>query len=176
MAEVDELIKKLRSAADVFRDAKWIEDTEDFDWTMLTRAADALERQARPSVSEEAVEALLPVLCTAYSCGYTDRPGDRDWSDNIDRLTTDLRTALTALPNTGDGVGVRELEWDGRNANTPFGTYTISYPAENSGVTLVFEGHAVGEFTFPSENVARSAAQADYEKRIRSALTNGGQS
>ena len=48
------------------------------------------------------VERLLPVLRVAYSCGYTDRPGERNWSDNVDRLTNDLRAALSNSPVVGE--------------------------------------------------------------------------
>ncbi len=193
MAEI-ELDPKAPEAAKKDMAGRWFTNRLDDNIAFLRAYLEAL--RTRPSVSEDAVEALLPVLCTAYSCGYTDRPGDRDWSDNIDRLTTDLRAALTALPNTGDGVGVRELEWPEGEPKTrlrcratgPY-CYTIVRAGENVyrwACTDVWvradaapAGHSPdGRWSeiCTTLDEAKAAAQADYETRIRSVLTNGGQS
>ncbi|MCP8895302.1 hypothetical protein KYK29_10180 [Shinella daejeonensis] len=56
---------------------------------------ECLPLYARPS--EQAVtEAMVDILRLAYSCGYVDSPGDRDWSDNEARLLDALKAAMEA--------------------------------------------------------------------------------
>jgi hypothetical protein len=58
---------------------------------------EAEERPLFLRPSEQAVtEAMVDVLRLAYSCGYTDSPGDRDWSDNEARLLDALKAAMEA--------------------------------------------------------------------------------
>lgn len=85
--------------------------------------------------------------------------------------------ASPAQPETG-GVRVKPLEWRsvGPNfvAETPVGEWTVEYYDDDGGgwVAIYNDAGDVGEHATEAE--AKAAAQADYEQRIRSALTDGG--
>lgn len=70
-------------------------------------------------------------------------------------------------------VMVKALEWAGNMASTPFGSYTV---CENSDDKWEFTYHSypygiADEATFDTEGEAKAASQADFDRRIRSALT-----
>ncbi len=70
----------------------------------LSRARQALARPAAsPPASDEVVAAVMPIVRAAYACGYTDRPGDYDWSDREQLLFAKVRAAISAMPDQGVG-------------------------------------------------------------------------
>lgn len=78
-----------------------------------------------------------------------------------------------AQPETGGGK-VRELEWGPFGASTGLGsTYYVRYHDDETwGWHLTMEREEPARFKTADE--AKAAAQADFEQRIRSALTDGG--
>lgn len=84
----------------------------------------------------------------------------------------ELEAEVARLSDGAQGVGVKPLEWDGDFAHTGFGmfyridrqeTRTILYRIEVSG--------RIGILANEPDDVMHAAAQADYERRIRSTLT-----
>ena len=75
------------------------------------------------------------------------------------------------------GVGVRPLVWLAKSewhhvAENPFGECWIKHYNGKGGLwTLYGPGHYGPNNDFPSIDAAKAAAQADYEARIRAALT-----
>jgi len=83
-----------------------------------------------------------------------------------------------------DGIGVKglesvvvvkPLEWDGDFAHTPFGLfYHVNHATGVPGLVVLEknEGSSVLKSAWNTVDEAKAAAQADYEARIRSALTS----
>jgi len=85
----------------------------------------------------------------------------------------DVEKALRAAAHTraeAAGVKVKPLEWDGdrHRAKTIVGNYSISKSIIFDGWLWALDG--VLTEVAPSEDEAKAAAQADYERRILSAL------
>lgn len=69
-------------------------------------------------------------------------------------------------------VAVKVLEWEGNQATTPFGTYTVTDDVDDLW-HFTFHSYPYGvedDRGYGREAFAKAAAQADYETRIRSAL------
>lgn len=105
-------------------------------------------------------------ICT---CGYDD---ERD--AEIDRL----RALVASLNREELPVSVKALEWVQRvfnmqNAETIIGWYSVEYRQDAEGVRTWYWKRS-GENLKPAadEVAAKAAAQADYEKRIHSALAS----
>lgn len=106
-------------------------------------------------------------------------PRAYDWSDKPHRLVFDLCRLIeadAALRSGGeekDGVGVKPLEWHGPDVNgdiharSILAVYTVRKKQGSLGYWLT----EVGGY-HSTIDVAKAAAQADYERRILSALTN----
>lgn len=81
--------------------------------------------------------------------------------------------AVAAIPAVQ--VGVKPLEWDGGSAASPWGAYAImSRDCSQCHVDyaqLYFNGTLLLEKHGGTDDEMKLAAQADYEARIRSALT-----
>lgn len=111
--------------------------------------------------TQEAVEAA----CRAYEEAMWKNGGSYPRNKYMEAALT----AAFALRPAGDAgeVAVKALEWNDNNigvsyADTPFGRYR----ATNSGWWF-----GADHLTYaPSKEAAKSAAQADYDRRIRSAL------
>lgn len=93
----------------------------------------------------------------------------RFMTSDTDRIYAAIAAALPHLPQ---GVGVKKLGWNEHGcATTPFGMYTVE---ENVDDTWSFTYHeypfGMPEGEFSTQEAAKSAAQADYEARILSAL------
>lgn len=94
-------------------------------------------------------------------------------------LDSEMRAVLTAalsVEQTQPGVRVKKLEWDafGR-AETIIGQYDVACIAQGGVFGLILPGDRDNTFPFSkegSEGECRSAAQSDYEQRIRSALVD----
>jgi len=133
--------------------------------------------------------ALIPGEPVAWEVAEMLPSGSRRWQvvehENharmlAERLKADVRPLFAApapLP-----VAVKELEWGADNcAETPFGSYTINdYGADDdkSEWQWTFHCYPYGdpdETKHSTENAAKAAAQADYEARIRSALSSPAQ-
>ncbi|MGQ3080640.1 MULTISPECIES: hypothetical protein [Rhizobium/Agrobacterium group] len=86
--------------------------------------------------------------------------------------------ALYAEPQPAPSVAVKDLEWSPRNdqpqyevcADTPFGRYKTSNKGEY-GFGWMQPRQTVWSGFLPTLEEAKAAAQADYEARIRSALS-----
>jgi len=73
-------------------------------------------------------------------------------------------------------VEVKPMEWGSYGADTPFGSYTVSENFDDKW-EWTFHCYPYGspdDTVYDTEAEARQAAQADYERRIRSALRTGG--
>lgn len=95
---------------------------------------------------------------------------------------TSMRDALTAALSalTQGGVKVKELEWEeqtyslqdseviGWNTDNTFGTF-YHVQIETDGFHTYYDGKLLGIFS--TEHEAKAAAQADFDTRIRSALS-----
>ena len=81
------------------------------------------------------------------------------------------RAALTPPPVQGE-VRVKPLEWTPYRAETAFGYYSIDDQSDRSSGRLPFllSGSRLDLSRHASITDARAAAQADYERRIRSSL------
>ncbi|GAC1042313.1 hypothetical protein [Rhizobium sp. No.120] len=120
--------------------------------------------------------------------GYDDwaaQPHNKKWVKRLDgtpiandivvRIFEALKDASPApLP-----VAVEDLEWNGAGnniyASTPFGPYAIRHNTTSLTtfpLELVIPGEKVATQFFYFEDRAKAAAQADYESRIRSALSS----
>ena len=92
------------------------------------------------------------------------------WTE-IDVNVEDLRALLSQPEQLGaEPVGVKPLDWNPFRAETPFGGYY--YVDEQTGHEKPFllSGSRIDLARFPTLEAAKAAAQADYERRIRSAL------
>ena len=88
--------------------------------------------------------------------------------------------AIRATAQQPVAVTVKPLVWDGHVAHTTFGSYAV-HDCRGYGQTyrlrlpMGVEGHTVlshcSELMFTTQELAKAAAQADYEARILSALT-----
>lgn len=100
-----------------------------------------------------------------------------DWyAERIDCARRGLEAYLAATPAAvrDDPVAVKALEWDPFRAETPFGYYHIDDQSDRSAAEMQGRQPFLLRFDFsrhPSLESARAAAQADYEKRVRSCLT-----
>ena len=157
-------------------------------WTMarrFTRNAKSQPRKARTRCGKSAPEhGQLAVKSTANMdiADMTNPTQEaaslaqmiREWMTGPDPLSGDglervIEKRLARLRPAGDSgeVAVKALEWNDNNigvsyADTPFGRYR----ATNSGWWF-----GADHLTYaPSKEAAKSAAQADYDRRIRSAL------
>lgn len=99
-----------------------------------------------------------------------------DVADRLDMSAEQAHAyaALSALRAQPAAVKVRALEWGNPDSNgevhagSIFGIYTIREPVlQGVWLTQVGGYHA-------TYGAAKSAAQADYERRIRSAIVGGG--
>lgn len=75
-------------------------------------------------------------------------------------------TIETELP----AVKVRELEWQSDFSHTPFGLFYMISDYNGGAILEKIEGSSTTKSAWPSRQVAKDAAQGDYERRIRSAL------
>jgi len=94
----------------------------------------------------------------------------------VDEVLAGLRAALAALDAETE-VKVRELEWSGQSwgyigplyeSETMLGTYTVEEYGAGNWCTY-FNRAKFGD-THATEEAAKDAVQAHYERRIRSAL------
>lgn len=104
-----------------------------------------------------------------------------DWREGKKWVTTHEGEAeyeerpLYASPAPAvEPVGIKALEWSTEFSGTPraddtFGRHYLVYQEFNSGWVLCIDGMRVKD-QIPSSAEAQAAAQADYERRIRSAL------
>lgn len=136
-------------------------------------------------IEEAAREISALALLPGEPVGYTSQ-------ENIDALRKNptWRGAMWAKP-LGEGfdvsiplyaspapqpVAVKALEWGPYRAETPFGYYHIDDQTDRTAEELkgrapfLLSGTRLELSRHPSLIAARSAAQADYESRIRSAL------
>lgn len=102
----------------------------------------------------------------------------------LDDAKTLVSAALTAYEAAkGGGVGVKPLEWRNVDASpqsddwwleavTPFGPYTVAFVEEHKLPWLLEPFRSNLDSNYATEDAAKAAAQADYEARIRSALTS----
>lgn len=70
-------------------------------------------------------------------------------------------------------VAVKALEWDGNGAQTPFGAYTVGENVDDR-FQWTFHSYPYGspdDLEHPDAESAQAAAQADYQARIRAALS-----
>lgn len=98
----------------------------------------------------------------------------RTWADEID----ELRAAIAAMPAQSNGVRVKPLVWENFDAwtwwcKTEVGTYLVN---ERSAQWTAKRKHRENGEHYLSQDAntevaAKAAAQADYERRILSALT-----
>lgn len=116
-----------------------------------------------PAVSSEAVEAACRALINPLS-----EPSDTE--------RRRMHTALTAaVPHMTGAVQVKPLEWrifcsnsGNSEAKSPMGEYIIQ--SETDGWVMYLPHEQDDGTSFPTIEAAKAAAQADFEKRIRSAL------
>lgn len=124
-------------------------------------------------------EAYLNMQITAL------KAGNAALRIEIDRLQTKAAVAVDhardlerALADRSGAVKVKELEWTGNLhgttqwAETPFGSYAID-PTRARPMRFMWSGITGDWATVETGAEAKAAAQADYERRIRSALTTG---
>lgn len=130
-------------------------------------------------------EAMAVMSSTLYRDRPIDKPTVEDWLDFIAKRSARANDRASP-PARGAGVKVKALEWsehappDGKDcfydhvmAVTPFGTYSIEWKGwkAHDPRTVFFHG---GEETVVANETtldeAKTAAQADYETRILSAL------
>ncbi|QTG12396.1 hypothetical protein G6M86_03675 [Agrobacterium tumefaciens] len=79
--------------------------------------------------------------------------------------------AVAAPP--APSVAVKALEWEGNVAQTPFGAYTVGENVDDR-FQWTFHSYPYGspdDLEHPDAESAQAAAQADYEARIRSAVS-----
>lgn len=130
------------------------------------------------SIPDEAVEAA----CTVYAkeTGYYVEFHRGLSSESATKMRAGMRAALSAalplLPREGV-VEVMELEW----THVPRGKYVgLAYRADSVfGEYIAQKGRAYFDHKLidadgPTLADGKAAAQADYERRIRSALRSGG--
>lgn len=103
----------------------------------------------------------------------------REWLEgwaSAEKQLTKIDAALAALDAETE-VKVRELEWSGQSwgyigplyeSETMLGTYTVEEYGAGNWCTY-FNRAKFGD-THATEEAAKAAAQADFERRIRSAL------
>lgn len=97
--------------------------------------------------------------------------------DDIAKLKDQVRdTCARAEKAEASGVRVKKLEWNPYRAETLFGYYHIDDQTDRPGEVLegrdpfLLSGSRLNLSRHPSLVAARAAAQADYERRILSAL------
>lgn len=151
---------------------------------LTRRLLDVLDNEEE--LSDEVLEAFK-ALDNAVSAQppspllETDR--ERDIAD-IQKLAG--MVGATFIPNAQPSpstqmVGVKPLEWNPYRAETPFGWYDINDQSDlpeselNGRPPFLLCGSRMDYSRHKTLDAARSAAQADYEARIRAALTTEGQ-
>lgn len=97
------------------------------------------------------------------------------WNQSEDDLRDTLRMAAealsAALAQAGQPVAVKALEWNGHFGHTPLGMLYVVSDYNGGAILEKIEGSATTKSAWPSREEAKSAAQADYEQRILSALS-----
>ncbi len=106
--------------------------------------------------------------------------GNKAWADFQRSIKVggekEGRLPLYAAP-TAPSVAVKALEWNPFRADTPFGNYHIDDQTDRSPEELngrppfLLSGSRLDLTRHSTLEAAKAAAQADYEARIRSALT-----
>lgn len=131
------------------------------------------ERASPIPANRKSPERHYPIV-RCMGC-FIDVPG------KTDDFSLDCRTAVTTWNRRADPgiaaleaqlserVRVKPMEWDCRQADTAIGAYRIN--VFTSGVIVLLDGAIIpGARGLVSESEAKAAAQADYERRILSAL------
>ena len=97
--------------------------------------------------------------------------------ETIRLIITELQALRSQSPEPSSSeVRVKGLEWNGDEAVTPFGKYRVCRTEDGYALTFEYEElahigfNSVGPFESAREDALRRA-QADYEQRIRSALS-----
>lgn len=113
------------------------------------------------------------------ACKANHHPDIEPSSVELRQMANSIRAYLAASPPATDraGVKVKPLEWQRQHdeldeAISPFGPYQVR--AENDGTFWwEFRGQGIEHrgLNFRTKDKAKAAAQADYDTRIRSALT-----
>lgn len=121
--------------------------------------SDHFVANTRMHLTRDQVAALLPALNRFAETGELDA------------------APSTSAPDTVSGMVVKPLEWVAEHdekflrAVTPFGGYWVKF----NGSTWDMIANGAWRLTVDSRDEAKSAAQADYDQRIRSALAHTGQ-
>lgn len=89
--------------------------------------------------------------------------------------TSDYLDAITELQSlrrssSRGGVKVKGLEWDGQKAKNSLTLYEVSKTPLGWIWTALIGSGIASRHSFPNEEEAKAAAQADYERRILSAI------
>lgn len=114
---------------------------------------------------------MLTKVCESLGADEDDDPVRiaQERMDEIKAFEDELDAKPALQPS---GARVKQLEWDGYIATTPFGSYTIT--ERNDGEwEWTFHCYPFGtpdDTSHATEDAARAAAHADYERRILSAL------
>lgn len=155
---------------------------------------DQVKEVARRAIAEAALSAAEPVSSRNDEAGYVEF-----LNEDVPYIVRDIQGAVAILmdletrnvigyrvydpnsvfaPQPAPSVAVKELEWSPRNdqpqyevcADTPFGRYKTSNKGEY-GFGWMQPRQTVWSGFLPTLEEAKAAAQADYEARIRSALS-----
>lgn len=141
--------------------------------------------------AHSALAALEAALSAAEPVAWVDEQelrylemvsGNKAWADFQRNIKVggkkEGRSPLYAEPmKTGPSVAVKALEWNPYRAETPFGYYEINDQRDAPESELkgrppfLLCGSRLDYSRHPTLEAARAAAQADYEARIRSALS-----
>lgn len=141
------------------------------------------------TVTKEMIEAAARAMCDAWCYAKIGTPdGDAEWKSKQDQYRKQAEAALSAALYRSAEAGkpvVKGLEWDDRTdgddrnsyANTSIGRYEafefrLKHPSVGEKIFFGWRGHWTNADQ-PAESfeAAKAAAQADYEARVRSALS-----
>lgn len=95
----------------------------------------------------------------------------------LSEIEAEIAALSVAKPQPAPSVAVKALEWNPYRAETPFGYYDINDQRDVPESELkgrepfLLTGSRLDYSRHPTLDAARAAAQADYEARIRSALS-----
>lgn len=132
----------------------------------------AEQRSPSPAQNKDALEIGASISRRYHAASTVPLDLARLIADAIAADRSVRGSALTA----GQGVEVHPLEWDPYRAETPFGYYLVNdqrdVPASELKGRLPFllTGTRLDNSRHETLEAAKAAAQADYERRIRSAL------
>lgn len=143
---------------------------------MKTQAPGMTDLMVNPeSINAAPADDLVERLRNMYEFWGLTSKGPQILIDAETRIKADTAT-IAAL--RAEAVAVKSLEWDEDfcpTAESAYGKYTV-YGIDGEGYRWIFWPYAYpysgagDELDYPTEDDAKASAQADYEKRIRSAL------